>query len=245
MSVRVMTDVWRYSQASATDLLVLLALADIADDDGECWPSIAHLASKCRVSSRTVQRCIRALEQIGEVVVIIGAGKASTPGGTRSNRYRIVAHIPEAEGGDILTGGVTRDGGGVSPVSGGGVSPVSPEPSVRSIIEPSSLAPASPTPVARPRDELFDAVVEVCGIQPTELTPTARGGLNRAVADLRRVGADPQGIRERAAAYHRRYKSATLTPPALAKHWPQLGPDSDIASDPIGRAVALARSAGR
>ncbi|MGH9090199.1 MAG: helix-turn-helix domain-containing protein [Acidimicrobiales bacterium] len=150
MSVRVMTDVWSWSQATGTTFLVLLALADVADDQGECWPSIAHLARKCRVSERTVQRCVRDLEDIGEVVVVVGGGRASTPGGTRSNRYRIVIHIPAERGGDRLTGGVTRDGDGVSPVSGGGVSPVSPDPSLLPVIDPSSRAPAPLTPPSRP-----------------------------------------------------------------------------------------------
>jgi hypothetical protein len=116
VSIRVMTTVWDYSEAAGTDLLVLLALADIADENGECWPSVGYIARKCRISGRTVQRCVRSLESLGEVVVIIEGGKASTAGGTRSNRYRIVVHMPEEVGGDILTGGDAGDGGGVTPV---------------------------------------------------------------------------------------------------------------------------------
>ena len=122
-----MTTVWDYSEAAGTDLLVLLALADIADENGECWPSVGYMARKCRISGRTVQRCVRSLESLGEVVVIIEGGKASTAGGTRSNRYRIVVHMPEELEGDILTGSDTGDGDGVTPVTGGGVTRVSPD----------------------------------------------------------------------------------------------------------------------
>jgi hypothetical protein len=145
-----MTRAWDYSKASGNELLVLLALADIADDNGECWPSIAHLAKKCRVSSRTVQRSIRALEELGEVVVILGGGKASTAGGTRSNRYRIIVHMPVENEGDILTGSDAGDGGGVTRVPGGGVSPVSPEPSLRTVIEP----PLNPQEIPGDRNPL-------------------------------------------------------------------------------------------
>jgi hypothetical protein len=34
--------------------LVLMALADSADEQGVCWPSIRTLAKKCTVSTRTV-----------------------------------------------------------------------------------------------------------------------------------------------------------------------------------------------
>jgi len=98
MSIKVMTRVWEYSQAAGTPLLVLLSLADFADDDGECWPSISTIARKCRLASdRHVQRVIHdELEaRLGEVVVIRNEGKASSKGGLRSNRYRITVHLPD------------------------------------------------------------------------------------------------------------------------------------------------------
>lgn len=143
-----MTSVWEHSEAAGTDLLVLLALADIADDNGECWPSIGHIARKCRIDSRTTQRRIRSLEKLGEVVVIPGGGKTSTAGGTRSNRYRIVVHMPVEEGGGDLPHHGTDARDGVAPVPGGGVAPVPPEPSVLTVSEP-SLKPASPKSTKR------------------------------------------------------------------------------------------------
>jgi Helix-turn-helix domain len=130
MSIRVMTNVWQFSTAAGTDLLVLLALADIADDNGECWPSVGYVARKCRIDPRTTQRRIRSLEKLGEVVVIVGGGKTRTTGATASNRYRITVHMPdEGEGGDLPEGG-TRARGRVAPVPGGRVAHAPPNTSV-------------------------------------------------------------------------------------------------------------------
>jgi hypothetical protein len=123
--------------------------------------------------------------------------------------------------------------------------PASAESSVEPSVNHQSLVPASPAQVVRPRDDLFDTVADVCGITVAELTPSARGALNKALKDLRSVDAQPGEVADRAAAFRRRYKLASLTPMALAKHWPQLGPESDHANDPLGRAVALAERAGR
>lgn len=69
------------------------------------------------------------------------------------------------------------------------------------------------------RDELFEVVAEVCDIDWHELTDSARGSLNKAVAQLRALHPDPDEVRRRAANWT--YETR-LTPPALAKHWPEL-----------------------
>jgi Helix-turn-helix domain len=46
-----------------TDKLVMLALADCANDEGWCWPSIATVAAKSGVCERSVQRAIRRAEE--------------------------------------------------------------------------------------------------------------------------------------------------------------------------------------
>lgn len=71
----------------------------------------------------------------------------------------------------------------------------------------------------RPPDPLFEAVCEATGIDWHELTSIARGSANKAVAELRGVGATPDEVRARAGRWP---YDTRLTPPALAKHWPQL-----------------------
>jgi len=92
MSVRVQSWVWRHSRASGHSFVVLLKIADNADDDGaNAWPSIAHLASMCRCSESTVHRAIAELQILGELKVEPQAGGRLGARRDRApNRYRVV-----------------------------------------------------------------------------------------------------------------------------------------------------------
>lgn len=82
MSIKLMTAAWEREDLSATHKLVLLALADWANDEGLCWPSINRLAIKTSMAGRSVQRLIRQLEEMGFV------RREETVG--KGNRYWIV-----------------------------------------------------------------------------------------------------------------------------------------------------------
>ena len=67
MSISLMTDVWRLP-LQATRKMVLLALADNANDEGtDCWPSVGKLVEKCSMSERAVQGHLAALEEDGYI----------------------------------------------------------------------------------------------------------------------------------------------------------------------------------
>lgn len=84
-----------------------------------------------------------------------------------------------------------------------------------------SIAKRTDNGAAR-RDELFDTLAEVCGINTAQLTKSGRGSLNGALGQLRAVDATPNQVRVRANRYRQRYPDTTVTPPALAKHWSSL-----------------------
>lgn len=65
MSVRIMANVWEHPGINATQKIVLLALADWANDEGMCWPSIQRIADKCCLTTRAVQKALRAMEEMG------------------------------------------------------------------------------------------------------------------------------------------------------------------------------------
>jgi Helix-turn-helix domain len=60
MSIAAMNWAWR-QQLTPTAKLVLMSLADAADDHGVCWPSVPTVARKCCVSSLTVRRIMQRL----------------------------------------------------------------------------------------------------------------------------------------------------------------------------------------
>jgi DNA-binding transcriptional regulator YhcF (GntR family) len=63
MSVDVMSLVWKGGPSDRSQRLLMLAIADSANDDGFCWPGTQLLAVKASMSVRTVLRSLRALEQ--------------------------------------------------------------------------------------------------------------------------------------------------------------------------------------
>jgi hypothetical protein len=65
MSIKLMTAVWERIDLTSTQKLVLLALADWANDEGLCWPSIDRVAVKASLKRRAVQMTIRSLEESG------------------------------------------------------------------------------------------------------------------------------------------------------------------------------------
>ncbi len=75
MSIKVMTEVWDSSSAKGSARLVLLSLADHANDEGYCYPSIARLARKSVLSERNVQLVLGELEARGELVRLLGTGR--------------------------------------------------------------------------------------------------------------------------------------------------------------------------
>jgi len=66
MSIKIMTAVWGL-RLPDSEKIVLLALADCANDEGVCWPSMSSLAAKCSKSDRTVQASVKSLEAAGHL----------------------------------------------------------------------------------------------------------------------------------------------------------------------------------
>ena len=65
MSMELMVKAMKTKVGSPLRKLVLIKLADNANDQGECWPSYQHVADQCEISRSTVKVHIRELEKAG------------------------------------------------------------------------------------------------------------------------------------------------------------------------------------
>ena len=53
---------WAWKQTTKANKLVLVALANRADEKGVCWPGIKGIAERCQLSERSVRYSLKALE---------------------------------------------------------------------------------------------------------------------------------------------------------------------------------------
>jgi len=108
-----MSRVWKHAQQREAPLLVLLALADGANDEGLTWQSVETLAQMARIERRSVQRVLRKLEADGEIQVV------DIHPETKTTIYRVLSRpvvLPAVEGGDGKSPPlVVREGDGKSP----------------------------------------------------------------------------------------------------------------------------------
>lgn len=115
MSIAVMNLVWQKSRAKGGELLLMIALADAADDRGFCRPHVPTLAKKARMTDRNVQLTRKSLEENGELEVQIGAGRGG------ANVYRICLETLQAYPDDDET--QLSSGEKISPSKGENSSP--------------------------------------------------------------------------------------------------------------------------
>ena len=71
-----MTEAWKADMPSGRKL-VLLSLCDNANDQGECFPSIAMVSKRCSMGERTVQGHLADLEKTGVLRRIERAGRST------------------------------------------------------------------------------------------------------------------------------------------------------------------------
>jgi hypothetical protein len=85
MSLESLLDTWKRSPLKSSRLLLVLALADAADDEGWSSPKVDWLAERARVKPRQAQRILRDLEADSTLEVRPGSGR----GRTSSYRLRL------------------------------------------------------------------------------------------------------------------------------------------------------------
>lgn len=92
MSIEHISWVLSCSEATGTQRLLLVGLANHADEDGEAWPGIALLARYAHVSESAARRALQALESDGQLRIEKNAGGTrKTPGNRKPNRYTLLS----------------------------------------------------------------------------------------------------------------------------------------------------------
>lgn len=145
-----MSWIWQNSPSKGVELLIELAIADFANDEGEAYPSIDSIARKSRASRRYVIDTIKGLTEAGRLNVVEGGGVNGT------NRYTFVDPVggafiapPKRRRGvhSETQGGAIYDKGGVQS-SGAILHPIRNDPSLRTVEEPGGTRARR---VSRPR----------------------------------------------------------------------------------------------
>lgn len=112
MSVKALSAVFEESRAANSAFVVLLAMADWADHNGRCWPSLMQIARKARVSRATAAVAINELIGLGELEKVRGGHAPDrdddeAPASVRAQRrnaYRITLVKGKPAGGGLDSG---------------------------------------------------------------------------------------------------------------------------------------------
>lgn len=87
MSIEMMNSVFKSRGLNLGEKMVLLALADRADDDGVCWPSVEGLRLKTGIGSySTLNKYLWILKDSGLITI---TQRSDTREGRKTNLYKI------------------------------------------------------------------------------------------------------------------------------------------------------------
>lgn len=230
MSVKVLSAFLDQSESTLGARLVGIVLSSSSWDDGITWLPLEDIAKRCRLSERQVYRCIRELEDLGEL-----EKRKAQRGRRRVNVYRlrIGAAVPQYErlpftlddpfwSDDLTNRQVDADDLTSAPrrPDKSDADDLTNPASAPSIARKGNVKELATAPAARPRDLVWDELEEHFGVVASKTNAHAKR--NKAVSDLKRLGATPTEIRSALKAYARLFPNTTCTDTALATHYPQL-----------------------
>jgi hypothetical protein len=226
--------------------LVLIALADHANDDGTgIHVGQARLAAKCSVSTRTMRASLARLRDLGYITRVRrgrGPGRGHDGELGSPDVYQLnVEMLPQiapanpagANGSPEKTpevGDKTAEAGFRLTISRT-TSTTPPEISLASLarsLPPRAARGGERAPMQRPPDPIWEELFLVEAGEPyspearRRLTRKAAASLNTAAAEIRATGISAEELRRAIAAWPRVMGDATCTAHAIAKHLPRL-----------------------
>ena len=254
MSVRHIAAVLEMPLEPGPKLVALVYANSANDEDDLAWLSVEKVALRSGYSERQTQTLIRRLTTLGVLAPVpldaLPPGARDRIKGIPRTRvptvYRMDLGVQISHPKIGLGVQSAQPRGAVHDISG--VKPTAPKPEEEPESKPrwwdelryspgagwepipgrahrwrTPSGPETPSGVV---DLLWEAVVDVCRLDMTSVPATARGVINRSVEELRRAGADPREVQDRAARYLSGTagipRGAKLTHRALVVHWPAL-----------------------
>lgn len=181
-----MTQVWKEQNTSGSERLVLLALADIANDDGVCWPSMTTLARKCNLSRRYIIDMLASLEQRK---YIQRSKRRDAAGDPTSNIYRLnsgnwVVNPASPPSASRITTGSEAD------ITTGS------EPCLTTVVNPASLKPSFNHHIESSIESSLFEKLSTAFEQATGILFHNPPKWNKAIQELEKLGATPELIQE-------------------------------------------------
>ena len=153
MSMMLMVKAMQTKVGNPLRKLVLIKLADNANDAGECWPSYQHVADQCEISRSTVKNHVRELEKSG----LLRREYRKSGELNQSN----VFHLALDGGAGAALGGAGAALGGAGAALGGGAGD---DPRISHSLEPINEPPIEPKDSMSKPAVIDDRVKQVIGL---------------------------------------------------------------------------------
>lgn len=99
MSIKYMNDAWDMPGLNSSEKIVLLAIADWANDDGFAYPSYNILSKKTGMALTTLSKCLKVLSGVG-ILKVTSHGEIGT--GKKVNTYAITSRVQLPITSDLL-----------------------------------------------------------------------------------------------------------------------------------------------
>ena len=186
---------------STSEKFVLLGIANHSRPDGtNSFPSLDTLCGYTLLSKSSVQRAIKALVEKNYL-------EKESGGGRRSNTYKLKMDRNVVELKAIEHGHGDHPDGSQRPPT---LVTETTQGSQALTIEPLYNRNVTEIEPSKKRDEVWDAIMDACGVNTASLNSNERGRYNKAVKLLKESNATAQEIYMRVKVYRRKFKGCLL-----------------------------------
>jgi hypothetical protein len=214
-----------YADVGDSSVRLYAVLARHADKDGRSHPSRGRLAELMRCSTKTIDRAMRELEELGAVEV----QRRFVNGSPTTNLFHLRTSDPATPVSlplDMSLPSDTSDEGVGTPESNG-TKALELEVGLPPTTASASVLPTL-APPARKKDSIYEVLFTLAAGLPyskenrKRLTRTAADGLNVAAVEINATGISEADLRAAIYAWPSLFPNATCTPQAVKKHLPTL-----------------------